>query len=116
MSDLDDLPPEERYLLSDAVESVLSGGEPSNMVEAVRVAFLAVHRYGVDLDGDGREYVNLDEAVREAAHDVRDLATVPVLVPFEDLVAGAHEVVETVESEGGFSRDEPGGLVEEVRQ
>ena len=113
-TELDDLAPEERYLVAEAVDDLLDGDEPPNQVESTRVAFLAVHRFGVDLETGAGSYESFEDARDDSARDVRGLASVPVLVPFEELVVGARELVAIAEAEAGWNRYEPGGLVERV--
>lgn len=106
----------EQYLISDAVDGVLDGDEPPNMVESTRVAFLAVHRWSVDLQrGVGEQrYSAFPDVVADAADDVRAEHTVGVEVPIEQLIEDANLVVDLGEKYGDWDRNDPGGLVERV--
>lgn len=109
---------------------LLSGNEPANLKLGVRACAVALDRWSRDLerDPDAREYDTFEEAVRDAATDTLDyyadedahvegvdgLVFEGMEITEDHLVERALGVLETIEAEAEFSRDEPGGIVERV--
>lgn len=112
---LDDV---ERFILEEMIEPHVDPETHPLLVEAARVAAIAVHRWGVDLERDVGEqrYGAFEKALEEATRDVRALHSVGIEVPIETLEEAALDFVDEGEEAGDWDRHEPGGLAEPVEE
>lgn len=106
----------ETHLVDEVAASVAEDFEDPQLRQATRAAFLAVHRWGVDLERDvgEQEFAAFDVALREACDDIRRRQVVTVERVEVSLEDAALFVVEHSEENAGWDRHEPGGLVERV--
>ena len=106
----------------------MSGTEPPLMNLAVRASAVAVDRWGVELEADEQEHRHFDHVLEDVVFDtlrhysdedsrvegITELVFEGRPISSSDLLDSAAEATDVIEQEGGFDRDSPGGLVEEV--
>ena len=104
----------EDYLVREMAEPSQDGSETLVQHASTLVAFLAVHRWGEDLERRaGRQrYGHFEQAAEEAMDDLAAGGYLPVVG--ESVLNGVEIVVEAIEETGLVDRNEPGGLVERV--
>lgn len=105
------LAPVEKFLIQRAAQTILEGDEDLIQRASTFVAFVGVHRWGLDLERPAgrQEYSHLDDAIADTEQDLAEAGALPV--HGDAVLEGARTVVDVLEQEG-LDPHEPGGLAE----